>query len=823
MKILKFGGSSLATGERVTGVAEIVRAAAAEGPVAVVVSALGGVTNELAAVAEEGAHSETGIDELLAPIAERHLEVVQTAAAAGEQAELEELLQSTMAKLGDLLRGLRLVGEASPRSRDRILACGELLSTPIVAAALRRAGVEAEALDARRLIVTDGVFGGARVEMEATGARLRESLAGQSGVAVVPGFTGATAEGETTTLGRGGSDLTASILGVALTAEAVELWTDVDGVMSADPRLVPEAKPIRRLHFDELMELSHFGAKVVYPPSVHPLRARGIPLWIKNTFRPEAPGTLVSGAAVEADETESPVRGITSIDHVVMGRLEGDGMVGVPGVAMRLFGALARDGVSVILISQASSEHSICFAVAPEDLEAARRAVDEEFRLDRRAGDIDELEIEDDVAVVAVVGAAMRERPGIAGRLFSVLGERGVNVRAIAQGSSELNISLVVKRPDEAPAVRAIHDAFFLGAPRTAELWVAGVGNVGGAVLEQIAACRDEVEKRPGWRLVLRGVANSTARLTEADGLEPAAAAERLAGEPAGQGALGMIEELLEERSVAAGARIFVDCTPSERVGEMQQRLLAAGIDVVTANKRPLAGEMAGYRRLVDAGPGRLYCEATVGAGLPVIRTLADQLATGDELARAEGVLSGTASFLTSELARGEPFSRAVRRARELGTTETDPRQDLAGEDIARKLLILARLGGATIERGEVDVEPLVPADPWMAMDLEEFWERLPELDAELADRVQHAAAAGERLVYLASWDGHQARLELTRVGAQHPCHDLGPGENLIAFHTRRYAKIPLVVRGPGAGPEVTASGVLADILRAIVEHESDQ
>ncbi len=819
MRILKFGGSSLATGERISRVAEIVGAERAEGPVAVVVSALGGVTNELGAAAMEAAHGEAGIEGLLEPLAGRHIEALRAVADAGEHAELEALVRSTMAELGDLLRGLRLVGEVSPRSRDRILACGELLSAPVVAAALRRVGVEARALDARELIVTDDVFGAARVEMEATTARLRESFAGQAAVCVFPGFTGATADGQTTTLGRGGSDLTASILGVALGAEAVELWTDVDGVMSADPRLVPEAEPIGRLRYDELMELSHFGAKVVYPPSVHPVRAAGIPLWIKNTFHPEAPGTLVTEKPGAVAETGSPVRGITSIDHVVMGRLEGDGMVGVPGVAMRLFGALARGGVSVILISQASSEHSICFAVAPEDLETARRAVDEEFRLDRRAGDIDELDVEDDVAVVAVVGAAMRELPGIAGRLFSVLGERGVNVRAIAQGSSELNISLVVKRPDKAAAVRAIHDAFFLGAGRGARLFLAGAGNVGRALLGQIAACRREVEERTGWRLEIHGVARSDRWLSDAEGIDPDAAAKRLAGEPVGRGALDMIEGILA--SGGLGARVFVDCTPSSAVSAEHARLLSAGVHVVTANKRLLAGEMSDYRRLMSAGPGRLYYEATVGAGLPVIRTLADQLATGDELMRAEGVLSGTVSFLMSELSRGEPFSRAVRRARELGTTETDPREDLAGEDVARKLLILARLAGATLERADVEVEPLVPADPWMEMGLDEFWERLPELDDEFARRVESAAAAGDRLVYLASWDGRQAGVALTPVGAGHPCHDLGEAENLIAFHTRRYAKIPLVIRGRGGGPRVTAAGVLADILRALSEHPS--
>ena len=605
----------------------------------------------------------------------------------------------------------------------------------------------------------------------------------------------------------------------------MELWTDVDGVMSADPRMVPDARPIRRLRYDELMELSHFGAKVVHPPSVHPVRSAAIPLWIKSTFRPGGAGTLVTDEldAESADVASvSPIRGITSIHKVALARLEGDGMVGVPGVAMRLFGALARRGVSVILITQASSEHSICFAVAPTDQEAARQAVDAEFEIDRRAGDIDDLDLEEDVAIVAVVGAAMCRYPGIAGRLFSVLGERGINVRAIAQGSSELNISLVVQSDDESRAVRAVHEAFFEDFGRTGSLFLAGVGGVGDALLGQLG----EV----GGALRLEGVADSKRALLDSEGIRPTDARERLATSGGTVAAKALIEAAIESPS---RCRVFVDCTASEHMGTDYERLLAAGVAVVTANKKPLAGKLAAFERLVSGPRARLYHEATVGAGLPVVRTLADLLATGDRLTRVEGVFSGTASYLAGELARGIPFSDAVRTARELGYTEPDPREDLAGEDVARKLLILLRLAGAVpagkapfsanvgFERSDLEIEPWIPAEPWRAMDPKEFLDRLGDLDQHFEARQAAAERSGSRLAYVGAWDGQaaiSAGAALVEVGPKHPCFDLAPGENLIAFTTRRYAKMPLVVRGPGAGPEVTAAGVFADIRRAISE-----
>jgi bifunctional aspartokinase / homoserine dehydrogenase 1 len=832
LRILKFGGSSLATPERVTAVCELIAAAAARGPVAVVVSAFGGVTDSLLAAAGAAARGEDDYRGALEALAERHRRAGVELAAEGERDALEERLERDLGDLGDLLHGARLVREASPRTRDAVASYGERLSAAVVAAALRAKGLAAVDCDARKFIVTGAEFGAARVDVEATYRRVREHFAAVAGTGdtaplqVVTGFLGATPAGETTTLGRGGSDYTAALLGAALAVEAVELWTDVDGVMSADPRLVPAAYPIARLSYEELMELSHFGARVVYPPTVHPTRSAGVPLLIKNSFNPAAAGTRVDEPAAQgaarvttdmgsAPAAARPLRGIASIHDVALLRLEGDGMVGVPGIAMRLFGALAREGISVILISQASSEHSICFAVEPAAVEAAVAALGHEFALEHNAGLIDDLVVERELAVIAAVGSAMREVPGIAGRLFGVLGENGINVRAVAQGSSERNISLVVARRDEGRALERIHEAFFFPERRTVEITLAGVGRVGGELLSQIAGRREALERERGLRLRLTALAGRAGAIADPAGLDPADAVARLRAAPAAGGLARLVDELTALRRPR---RVFVDCTASEEVAAGYDRLLGAGIAVVTANKLRLAGPLAGFRSLRAAGPGRCYFETTVGAGLPVILSLEHLLETGDALLRIDGVLSGTLSYLMDRLDAGEPLSAAVARAHELGYTEPDPREDLGGRDVARKILILARVAGCPLEAGEVEVEPVLPADSplWGAeLDAAEFVRRLPEADAPFVSRRAAAVARGHRLRYVA--DG-QARVGLQEVGPDHPCFDVAGTDNLIAIRSERYRESPLTVRGPGAGPAVTAAGVFADILRAVAE-----
>ncbi len=817
--VLKFGGTSLETPERIRQAAALVVESARRRPTIVVVSAMGGVTNELIRAGSLAAGADPTADAIVHVLAERHASAADVLAGAESDDDTRARITTWFTDVQSLVHGVSLVRDCSPRVLDAIVAHGELCAAVLMAAAVRAAGMAADAIDARELIVTDDTFGNASVDRAATEPRLVAALSDPTPVPIVTGFIAATPDGTTTTLGRGGSDHTATLLGAALAADVVEIWTDVDGVMSADPRLVPQAFSLPRLTYTELMELSHFGAKVVYPPAVAPAREAGVPLVIRNTMNLAFAGTWVypdgHPDAALSEGPQRPVRGISSINRVALCRLEGAGMIGVPGIASRLFGALARDGISVILISQASSEHSICFALEPAAASRARRQVDAEFAVERRAGVVDPLVVEEDYSVIAAVGEAMRETPGIAGRLFDVLGRNGINVRAIAQGSSELNISLLVRRADEARALRLIHDAFFLPRTRTVQVFIAGTGRVGAALLDQLAEQAPGLGERTGLRLLVSGIARSRTAALAPEGL--AVSTWRDAVGAATTPAAEMLGAALHSPNAH---RVFVDCTASESVASSYEPLLRNGIAIVTANKIALSGSLELYRQLRRAarlGNG-LYTETTVGAGLPVLRPLSDLVATGDVIARVEGVLSGTLSLLFARIAAGAPFSAAVREAFDRGFTEPDPREDLSGRDVARKLLILGREAGFDIEPADVRVEPILPGDGWAELSLDAFWTRLPEADAVFDERRGRARAESRTLCYLARVDADGASVALHAVDALHPTAGLSPGDNLIAVTSARYDERPLVIRGPGAGPEVTAAGVFADVLRAGAE-----
>jgi aspartokinase/homoserine dehydrogenase 1 len=822
MKILKFGGSSLAGAEQIRRVCRLIGQAAEESPAAsvpavVVVSAMGGVTNDLLAAAAAAARRDKAYRRIFQELTARHCEAAQELIVPDSR-PLIEVLGKLLNDLDNLLHGSFLLRECSPRTLDGILSYGERLAAVLVAAALRADGVEARDFDARQAIVTDDSFGRAQVDLERTTQQIRKKVGKLRHIPIVTGFIGATREGRTTTLGRGGSDYTAALFGAALDAEAIELWTDVDGVMSADPRLVREAFPLPSLSYSELMELSHFGAKVVYPPTIHPARSRGIPLLIKNTFNPSAPGTTVRA---EVPGSDFAIRGISSITRVALMRLEGDGMVGVPGIAMRLFGALARQGVSVILISQGSSEHSICFAVAPEDAERARSAVDGEFALERRAGIVDSLVVENDQSVIAAVGEEMRRRHGIGGKLFTVLGAHGVNVRAVAQGSSERNISLVIDRADEGRALNAIHGGFFHPGRRRVALALAGPGGVGAELLEQV---RGAAESLAAENLEIRvvAVADSRRLLLDRDGVDLEGWRDALGKAPAAD--RRRLLELLGEP--AGDLKVFVDCTASPEVPGWYPEMLERGIAVVAANKLGFAGPMSSFEALQTAARRHrapLLFEATVGAGLPVLRTLDGLRRTGHRIAAVDGVLSGTVNAVLDRLAPDRPFSAAVRWAFDHGLTEFHPYEDLSGGDVVRKLAILARLCGRTLETTEIEVEPILPPEPWSTMDLDTFWRVLPEVDEDVERRWRHAADAGARLRYVASLNDGGARVALAAVGPEHPAGSVTGADNLVAFTTQHYRDAPLVLRGPGAGRAVTASGVFADVLEAAVRLEADR
>ena len=770
MRVMKFGGTSVGSPDRIRGVVRLVKDASATSRVVVVVSAFGGVTNELIDMSRKALKGADWRSDLGA-IAKRHVDAVLALAGSGERDSLLTRIEQAGDELRDLLHGVSLVRECTPRTLDSLVSFGERLSALVVAAAFCEQGLAARAIDARPLVVTDDSFGSARVAFGKTDARIGAWWKDETALPVVTGFIAATEAGETTTLGRGGSDYTAAIFGAALDAEAIEIWTDVDGVMSADPRIVPTAFSMDSLRYDELMELSHFGAKVVYPPTVHPARARNIPLVIRNTLNPGFAGTWIRE---EAPPAPMGIRGVASIQKVALLRLEGDGMVGVPGIAMRLFGALARESVSVILISQASSEHSICFAIEPLAVARAQESIAAEFALERQAGLIDDLVIEPDASVIAVVGAAMRETPGSAGRIFGVLGEAHVNVRAISQGSSELNISCVVARADEKRAVNAIHEAFFADH-RTVSVFIAGLGRVGRVLVEQMTAQSDGLRSRAGLRLEIDGAATSRHMLIRA-GIPGQALRETVEAGGAATDLEALVRAAIESRRSSA---VFVDCTDSEETMRHYARLLDAGVHVVSANKRPFGGDLSTYKAIKAGrrrGRGALFHETTVGAALPVVGTLSDLVRTGDRIRRIEGALSGTLGFLMTKVTDGVAFSVALKEAHALGYTEPNPREDLSGSDVARKILILAREAGMAIEASAVARQSLLPDVSWDALPIEEFWNRLPELDLGMEKRAQEASLDGGRLSYLATVVDGVAEVGLRRVERASPFASLRGG-----------------------------------------------
>jgi bifunctional aspartokinase / homoserine dehydrogenase 1 len=819
LRVLKFGGTSVGDAQRISALVQIVQREAKSARCIVIVSAMGGVTQRLQEASELAAAGDAAYSGVLDEIQARHREALDTLVSADDLPSVTSEIEGHAAKLTDLLHGVSLVRECTPRTLDGILSFGELVSSLLVAAAFRKQGHEATACDARTLIRTDDEGGRANVDVEDTERFVQAYFSQPRGIDVVTGFIASSARGETTTLGRGGSDYTAALLGSLLGAERVEIWTDVDGVMSADPRIVPQAFSLPSFTYEELLELSHFGAQVVYPPSVHPARDHGIPLLIRNSLNPDFPGTWVGPGSwvgpekpLGGDLEETPVRGISSIDDVALLRLEGDGMAGVPGIAERLFGSLARDGISVILISQASSEHSICLAVDPSAVAQARRGIAAEFRLELDAGLVDELIVEADASIIAAVGRGMRDRPGLAGRLFSVLGRRGINVRAIAQGSSELNISLVVNKTQVAEGLRALHDAFFEPPRKEAHLYLAGTGGVGGELIRQLSGAQEVWREDLGVDVRLVGISNSKRSIVDRDGLCADGWREALAG--AQEPAVALVEAALAD---PAELRIFVDCSANVGLPREYAGLLRAGVPVVAANKSGFAASHQEYLARRRAPTARSYLEATVGAGLPVLRSVEDLRLTGDTILHAEGLLSGTLAYLFSEVMEGRPFSEAVVAARDLGYTEPDPRDDLSGQDVLRKLVILSREIGWQVEPEDVTVEPILPGGGWDSLSVDEFMARLPEVDDHFAALRAGAIERGTRLCFLGSVRNGEASVSVQEVVQGHPCHGLAGTDALVAIRTERYTS-PLVIQGSGAGREVTAAGVLSDILRCVNE-----
>lgn len=814
-RILKFGGSSVCTPERILRIVDLVTDITRypSGTVSgVVVSAFGGTTDALIHIARQAALGDKGFDGDLKTIEKRHRDALEQILPPTARSTPIATIKVLFNELADLLQGVLLLRECSSRTLDHIMSFGERLSAFVVAEAFSARGMPAEVLDARDVVRTDEQFGNAHVERERTYASIQSLFASRQRLQIITGFIGSTADGATTTLGRGGSDLTASLVGAALKVSEIEIWTDVDGMLTADPRKVSKAFPIPEITFEEAMELCHFGAKVIYPPTMQPAIDAHIPLIIKNTMNPTSAGTRIVETTVEHTY---PITGISSISSIALVRLQGSGMVGVAGTAMRLFRALAQANINVILITQASSEHTICCAIDPCLTRQAIDAVAREFELEIKTGRIDPLHVESDLSIISVVGERMRQTPGMSGRIFTALGSNGVNVIAVAQGSSELNISAVVHRSDEVKALNAIHDDFFVSRTKTVNLWIIGTGLIGSTLLKQLSEQQASLRENLGIDLQLRGLANSRLMRLSSN-VDSSSALDSII--PSDAPPFDASQFIAHIKTANLPHSVFVDCTASDTIPLHYTELLASSIPVVTPNKRGFSGSLDLYRRLQSASSLRrtpILHETCVGAALPILGTLSDLVRSGDQITSVEAVLSGTLSFIWNAMASGVPFSEAVLEAKKRGYTEPDPRDDLSGMDVARKVLILARDAGLSLEFEDIVVTPMLPAEA-LTWSLDEFITRLPTLDSHFDAKLEEATNQSQRLFFAATIDcvNRQASIGVRAVGAEHPFCALKGADNIVAFRSRRYAEQPLVIKGPGAGAEVTAAGVFADIIR---------
>lgn len=812
MKVLKFGGTSVGSIKSMRYILEILKDHyKKDTDLWVVVSALGGTTNQLIQLGEM-ARGGAPYRQLLNEIENRHLEMTKGLLTGGQQALLLEVIHGKLSELDKILYGVSLLKEFSRKTRDLVMSFGEVLSALLLTTLLQEENLPATFLDARRMILSNSQFGFAKINRKETRNRVDAYRKNHSGIQIVTGFIAADVEGITTTLGRGASDLTASLLANFLDADCVEIWSDVNGMMTADPRKVSKAFTIKELSYEEAMELSHFGTKVLYPPTIQPAREKQIPIYLKNTFHATGAYTIIKGIDQRGD-LNTGITGITSISNVSLIHLQGTGMVGVTGIAGRLFSALSEGGINIIMITQGSSEHSIGIVVLPEDALRAKELIEKGFSLELEAKRIEPVSIEEGCSVIAIVGENMRHKLGIAGNLFSALGHNGINVRAIAQGSSELNISLVVQGRDEWKALNAIHESFFLFDQRQLNLFIVGTGLIGATLLKQIK--KDYAKHSPSkFRFNLVGVANSRKMFFDPEGIDLNQWEDKLdSGEVSD---LDQFVKRIDQLNLPYS--IFVDATANGKIIDYYPDILKQSVSIVTPNKVANVAPMSYYNRVRDLAKryqAHYFYETTVGAGLPVISTLRDLLDSGDLIEKIEGVFSGTLSFIFNAFTEGKKFSDVVKDAMAMGYTEPDPRLDLNGADIARKILILIRETGISIDFDDVRVERILPDDAFdPSNSVDQFLEKLVGYDDYFEKIRSEAAADGCRLRYVASYENGVASIALKRANVSDPTYSLEGSDNIISFNTRRYQQTPMVIKGSGAGAEVTAAGVLADLIR---------
>jgi len=809
MKVLKFGGSSVATPARIQAVIDIVKPYLQD-KTAIVFSAFGGVTDQLIQISQMAWSGDLAYKQKLEAVEKRHLDAVRELLSIQKQSSILAQVKIRMNELEDVLNGVYLVKERTPRTLDYIMSFGERLSAYIIAQAFKDRGIAAEYLDARNVIRTDSNFGHAKVDFDITNKLISDHFRNHPEVQIITGFVATSESGQTTTLGRSGSDYTAAIFAGALQATDLEIWTDVDGMMTADPRMVKKAFTVPQMSYIEAMELSHFGAKVIFPATMQPAMVNHIPIWIKNTFNPVFKGTMIHAES----KNGKLIKGISSMNQISLLNVQGSGLLGVVGVSSRLFATLARERISVILISQASSEHSICFAIESAQALLAKTAIEREFQFEIRTEEMDEVHIEGELSIVAVVGEGMKHNPGTSGRMFHALGKNGINVTAIAQGSSELNISAVIRQADVAKALNALHEAFFLSDRKVLNVFLIGTGLIGNTLIRMMDEQHAKLAADSLLEINVVGVANSKKMYFGDEGLDLKTCIDKMKDDGVPMNMRAYYDKMV---SLNLPNSIFVDCTSSEEVTVFYEDILSANISIVTPNKKANSGSLENYRKLKAAAFKRgvrfLY-ETNVGAGLPVINTLNDLLLSGDKVISIEAVLSGTLNYIFSTYKEGMKFSDVVKEAKAKGYTEPDPRDDLSGMDVARKILILSRETGSSYEIADISIENLVPEDCRTAKTVDEFFAKLEKHDAAYEKMLREATAKKEKLRYMAVLKEGKVAVSLGTVGETHPFYSLSGSDNIILLTTERYHERPMVIRGPGAGAEVTAAGVFADVIR---------
>lgn len=805
MKVLKFGGTSVGSAENIRKVKDILMKQ--DNSVIVVVSALGGITDKILSAAKMAAIGTGYFQSELTEINTRHHKAAEKLFEGEKLNEVRGKIQGLLDELGRIVQGVSLIGELTPKTLDKIVGFGERLSSLIISEHIP----SSHWFDSSKLIRTNSNFGKATVDFEVTNKLIRAAFKTFSGIAIVPGFISSNESGEYTTLGRGGSDYTGAIMAAAVNADSLEIWTDVSGFMTADPRVISKAYTIKTLSYSEAMELSHFGAKVIYPPTILPVYKKSIPVRIKNTLDPDAEGTLITESKLNGKDL--PIKGISSISDITLVTIQGLGMVGVTGISARLFGALAKQNINVILISQASSENSISFAIDSASSTKAEAAIRLEFEREIQLDQINKITIEDDLAIVAIVGENMKHATGVAGKLFNTIGKNGINIIAIAQGASELNISWVVKVSDLRKTLNVVHESFFLSEFVELNVFLLGIGLVGGNLLEQIRLQQPKLLKEKHLRIKLAGVANSKKMLFNRDGIDISTFREKLTAEGQASSLSAFKNEIIKLNMYNS---IFVDCTANNQVAGLYHELLNANVSIVTANKVAASSEYENYALLKKTAKRKgvkFLFETNVGAGLPIINTLNDLINSGDKILKIEAVLSGTLNFIFNTISDKVPLSQTIRMAKEQGYAEPDPRIDLSGVDVARKLLILVRESGYQFDMKEIKINTFIP-ERYFEGGVDDFWKSIPEIDDEFEASRKKLAAEGRFWRFVAKFDEGNAEIGLQEISAGHPFADLQGSNNLVMFTTERYHEFPMIIKGYGAGAAVTAAGVFADIIR---------